>query len=98
MFATGSPGRMYAAHHHHCQPQDLFALLKFRYSLTGDHLEETSTRGIELIETDSSGQHSVQRAEDERDNNQHSEGPPRHARVAGIICYKDVLLEKAAST
>ena len=52
---------------------------------TSDHLEEASSGRREFVETDRSSKHAVEGAEDERDDNEHGERPPWHARVAGVV-------------
>lgn len=54
--------------------------------LTGDHLEEASARGIELVETNSGSQCSVESAEDEGDDDEHRQCPPWHTGVSSIVC------------
>ena len=66
----------------------LVSCLSFRFHgllLTSDHLEETSTRRTELVESDRGCECAIQRTEDERDDDQDGECPPRHARVTGVV-------------
>ena len=53
--------------------------------LTSDHLEETGAGAVELVETNGSSERSIERTEDERDQDKNRERPPRHARLASIV-------------
>lgn len=52
---------------------------------TSDHLEEARAGRRELVEADRGGKHAVEGAEDEGDDDEHSERPPGHARVACVV-------------
>ena len=56
-----------------------------RNDVSGDHLEETGSGGVELVETDGGSQHSIERAEYEGDDYEHGESPPWHTGVASVV-------------
>ena len=58
--------------------------------LTSDHLEEAGARGIELVEANRRSEHAVERAEDERDHDEHGQRPPRHTRVTSVVRWNTV--------